>query len=227
VLRVTKRGAGMIYLIDSTNRTAFTAQLEEMFEIRHRIYVEGRGWRALARTDRRECDQFDNEDAVYLLGIDDDGRVTSGSRLIPTTKPPLMRDVFPHSVTKAAIPQDPYIYEWTRYFLTAAPNDRYQRRTQSGELLCALFEYALDMRLNRLSVVCDTFFVPKWREAGWGIELLGDPTPYPEGTCIALLIEVSRQALIATKAARGIASQSLQRSPFPPVAAAARAIHAA
>ncbi len=45
------------------------AQLEEMHRIRHRIYVEGRGWKALRKSDGREVDEFDTDDAVYLLGL--------------------------------------------------------------------------------------------------------------------------------------------------------------
>lgn len=217
----------MIHLIDAANRKNFVPQVEEMFRIRHRIYVDGRGWQAIARDDGRELDQFDNDDAIYLLGIDDDGRVTAGSRLIPTTKPHLMRDVFAHSVTKADIPQDPHIYEWTRYFLAEAPDSRTLRRSNSGALVCAIFEYALETGLSHLSVVCDTFFVPKWRAEGWKMEFLGEPTPYPEGTCISLLIEVSERLLTTTRKARGIVGSSLRRSLFPPSTDAIRVSRAA
>jgi acyl-homoserine lactone synthase len=188
-----------------------------MYRIRHALYVHGRGWKALERPDGREIDQFDNSDAVYLLGLDKAGSVTSGLRLMPTTKPHLMRDVFPHLVTKAErVPQDNRIYEWTRYFLRLQAGDRDERRAHSGEILCAMFEYALARRLTHISVVSDTFFLPMMHEAGWNVRQLGDPTPYPEGVCIALLIEISERALQSTRETRGVDRPSLCYAITPP-----------
>jgi N-acyl-L-homoserine lactone synthetase len=49
----------------------------------------------LAKPDRLERDQFDNDDAIYLLAID--GRtVVGGSQLVPSTKPHLLSEVLPH-----------------------------------------------------------------------------------------------------------------------------------
>jgi acyl-homoserine lactone synthase len=44
----------MIYLIDGTNRFNFQKQIEEMYRIRHALYVHGRGWKALERPDGRD-----------------------------------------------------------------------------------------------------------------------------------------------------------------------------
>src|SRR5689334_11287834 len=103
----------MIYIVDRTNRAAYQAQLEEMYRIRHDIYVGRRGWKALQKPDGRDIDQFDTEDTVYLLGLDFMGRVVSGLRLNPTTGPHLINTVFPHAVTKGEIPVGDDIYEFT------------------------------------------------------------------------------------------------------------------
>ena len=63
----------MLYLIDGRNRAEYALQIEEMFRFRHSVYVEGRGWKAIARPDRREVDQFDTDEAIYLLGLASDG----------------------------------------------------------------------------------------------------------------------------------------------------------
>lgn len=187
-----------------------------MYRLRHRIYVEQRGWTALRRTDGREVDQFDTDEAVYLLGIDRAGAVTGGVRLVPTTQPHLMRDVFPHIVTLGAVPRDQRVYEWTRYFLAHEPAGRTERRRQSGELLVAMFEYGLAVGLTHYSLVCDTFFLSMMQEAKWHVLPLGEPTPYAEGTCIAVIFEVSDAVLTTTRDVRGVLGPVLTFSLHPP-----------
>jgi acyl-homoserine lactone synthase len=206
----------VIYLVDRRNRSNYQDQIDEMYRVRHRIYVDGRGWSGLRRADGRERDEFDTEHAVYLLGLDEEGTVTGGSRLVPTTQPHLMRDVFAHIVTRGEIPHDERIVEWTRYFLTQEPADRTKRRREAGMLLCAMFEYGLLTGLTHISLVCDTFFLPMMEEARWNVMPLGDPTAYREGVCVAVIFEVSRAVLASTRAARGVSGPALFFSPYPP-----------
>ena len=210
----------MLYLIDRRNRTAFSEQVEEMFRIRHAVYVEGRGWRALERPDGREVDQFDTDAAAYLLSLDEqDGAVLGGVRLMPTTGPHLMRDVFPHIVTWGRVPNDNRIYEMTRLFLWRRPGS--EKRLQAvGEILCATLEFSLARRLSHISVVCDTFFLPRLLDNGWTVHPLGLPTQYEEGSCIAVLLEVSPEQLERQRARKGIAGPVLTFSLYPPPHAA-------
>lgn len=205
----------MIFVVDRRNREAFSGQLEALFRLRHKIYVEQRGWRALARPDSREVDQFDTEDAVYLLGLDDQGQITAGLRLLPSLKPHLMRDVFPHLAMWGGVPRDPRIYEATRCFVVEArPGER--SKHAAGEIFCAAFEYGLSNGLTHISLVCDAFFIPMMLENGWGIRPLGLPIRYDEGTCIAVLIEVSARSVLSTRAQRQMAPNPLVFSPTPP-----------
>lgn len=206
----------MHYLVDRRNRAAYGRQLEEMFAIRHRVYVETRGWAALARADKREVDQFDNDNAVYLLGLNALGAVQSGVRLVPTTQPTLMRDIFPHTVPNGKIPCSDKIYEMSRFFLTEQPRDKDASHRASGELLCAMFEYGLARRLTHFTVVCDAFFLPLIRECRHRITMLGPITPYAEGECMALLSECRADVLASTERARGVTGPSLTFSSLPP-----------
>src|SRR3546814_6597211 len=70
-----------IHIVDRSNRGAYRDQLEQHFRLRHEIYVAERGWLDLERSVGREMDAFDNEDAVYLLGILPGRGVVAGSRL--------------------------------------------------------------------------------------------------------------------------------------------------
>ena len=210
----------MIYLIDRSNRPAYAKQLEEMFRIRHDIYVGRRGWTALAKPDGRDVDQFDTDDTVYLLGLDQMGRVYSGLRLNPTTGPHLINTVFPHAVSFEPIPIGDDIYEFTRYFVVSERVDRMKRRQAAGELLVAMFEYGLVIGLNRISLLCDSFFLNTALEMKWRVKPLGLPTKYDEGTCIAISFEVSHRIADSTREVRGVHGPVLAYEPEPPPFAA-------
>jgi acyl-homoserine lactone synthase len=57
-----------VHAIDAGNRDLYSDAIEQHHRIRHDIYVGERRWMELARPDGREVDQFDTDDAVYLLG---------------------------------------------------------------------------------------------------------------------------------------------------------------
>jgi acyl-homoserine lactone synthase len=194
----------VIYLVDRRNRNAFAEQLEEMYRQRHQVYVEKRGWKALARPDKREIDQFDNEDAVYLMKIDDSGHVLGAVRLIDTTKPHLMRDVFRHVVTLGDIPNDPRVYEMTRCYVTDSIGDKATQAQAAGEIMAAMEEYGLARGLTDYSVVSDLYFVPFMTIIGEGVKRLGEPYDYGEGTCIAMTFPVNERGLRICRKARGL-----------------------
>jgi len=194
----------VIHVIDRRNRHAFEVQLEDMYRLRHRIYAGRRGWKALQRADGRDVDQFDTEDTIYLLDLTPDGSVTSGLRLNPTTKPHLINTLFPHAVTFDSIPVSDHIHEITRYFVVPERLPRDGRRRAGGALITAMLEYGLMIGLTHISLLCDAFFMSTMLEMRWKVRVLGLPTPYPEGTCIAVIFEVSQEAVANTREVRGV-----------------------
>lgn len=195
----------MLHLIDKTNRhqAKYADLLEDTFRLRHDVYVRERGWKALERPDGREVDQFDTPDAVYFVWADDI-RVLGGARFIPTDKPHLMSEIFPQIATFAPVPRREDVWEITRMFSIRDPSGRVSRNTVIGDLLCGMFEMGLHHGLNAISVVCDTFFLPRFLEQDIRAEPLGLPTPYPEGICIACMMPVDHAQLAAARHARGV-----------------------
>jgi acyl-homoserine lactone synthase len=207
----------MIYVIDSRNRDGFPAQIEEMFRIRHDIYVGRRGWSALKRPDGRDIDQFDTDRTVYLLGLDEEARVTAGLRLNPTTGPHLIRDIFPHTVTNEPIPVGEHIYEFTRWFVVKERVSSGKKSRVAGELLVGMLEYGKQIGLTHISLCCDAFFWKTMRDTRWDVRRLGPVTRYPEGKCIAVLFEVSERMIQNTREVRGVTGDVLVYADSPDV----------
>jgi len=210
----------VIYVVDRFNREAYRDQLEEMYRLRHQIYVGRRGWKALARDDGRDIDQFDTADTVYLLGLTEHGAVTSGLRLNPTTKPHLINTFFPHAVTFGPIPTGEKIYEITRYFVVPRRVPQMDRRRAAGALITGMLEYGLSIGLTDITLLCDTFFMSTMLEMRWNVRPLGLPTAYDEGTCIAVIFDVSEEAIAKTRQTRGVTGAVLDYAMLPPSVAA-------
>ena len=85
--------------------TRYPHLFSRMFRQRHEIYVERRGWKALQSVNGEERDQFDRPDTIYLLAIDEEDDILAGLRLLPTTGPHLLADIFPHLVMSSDIPR--------------------------------------------------------------------------------------------------------------------------
>ena len=185
--------------------------------MRHDVYVRERGWKALERPDGRDVDQFDTSDAVYFVWADDT-RVLGGARFIPTDKPHLMSDVFPQIATFAPVPRRKDVWEITRIFSVRDSSGKVSRNTVIGDMLCGMFEMGLHHGLSAISVVCDTFFLPRFLEQDIRATPLGLPTPYLEGICIACMLPVDHAQLAAARNARGVTDAVL----FPAMGIAAR-----
>lgn len=81
---------------------------------RHRVFVEQLGWN-LPAFDGMERDQFDRPDTVYVVGEDDQGGVIGCARLLPTTGPYLLGEVFPQLLNGMPPPASPAIWELSRF----------------------------------------------------------------------------------------------------------------
>lgn len=199
-----------IHGIDRTNRADYEAQIEEQFRIRHEIYVGERGWKALARSDGREIDAFDTADAIYLLGMTDDGQVVAGSRLVPSLKPHLMSEVFP-ALAPAGVPRAADIFEWTRIFVVPALRSKGRPCRAAGIVYCGILEYCLLRKINRLSVVCEPYWYQRLERLGWSPRLLGDPILHDGEPVVGITVEITNSALETTRRKYGITHSVLWR----------------
>jgi len=210
----------MIDCVTAQNARRYNNALNQMYQRRYDIFVTRRGWKDLARPDGLEKDQFDTEKAIYLLSIRDDGMVDGGMRLLPTTEPHLLADVFPHFVA-GEVPRGPNVFEMTRYFSIRDHAQRRHMRRVRGELLCAMFEYCLVHGGEWITTMLDTFYVHRMRDNNWNEIVLGPPTHYAEGEGVAVKIAVTRENLSWTRSVHGVFWPALRMESTEAVARAA------
>jgi acyl-homoserine lactone synthase len=107
----------MVTLAQSVADPLHCPALSAMFEARKRVFVDLLKWDVPVVAGRYEVDQFDNEDATYLIVAGADGHHAGSARLLKTTGPHILDTLFP-SLCAAPPPRGPEVLEITSEVLT-------------------------------------------------------------------------------------------------------------
>jgi acyl homoserine lactone synthase len=114
-------------------------------QYRHRVFIEKLGWQLRAENGI-EYDQFDRDDTIYMAAEDMDGSIVGTARLLPTTRPYLLQEVFPELLGPVQAPCSEDIWEISRF---AAMNFNERRTTALGQ-----FSSEVAIGLLRASLDC-------------------------------------------------------------------------
>ncbi|RQS64128.1 GNAT family N-acetyltransferase [Burkholderia sp. Bp8963] len=87
--------------------------LARLERYRHRVFIEKLGWNLRCETGL-ERDQFDRPDTVYVAALSGDA-IVGAARLLPTTRPYLLGDVFPDLLAGQPLPAEPAVWELSRF----------------------------------------------------------------------------------------------------------------
>lgn len=85
-----------------------------MASYRYKVFIETLGWE-LETQNGEEYDQFDHDDTIYVIAQDEDGEVNGCARLLPTSSPYLLGDVFPQLMNGQPVPCSPDVWELSRF----------------------------------------------------------------------------------------------------------------
>lgn len=99
----------------SSSSKEFTPEFEiAVAEYRHKIFIERLGWQ-LPVQNGLERDQFDRPDTIYVVSRSKDGNICGCARLLPTTGPYLLGEVFPQLLNGLPVPSAHDIWELSRF----------------------------------------------------------------------------------------------------------------
>ena len=175
------------------NRNELAPQLlSEMHAFRHEVFIRRLGW-SLPLVEKIERDQYDHEDAVYLMACDTESRVTACARLIPTTGAYMLPDVFPELLGGAAAPRDPAVWELSRFAtnVRATHEGRVLSLSQPTlDLLNSVFSFARQRRIKQLVLVTSVAIERLMIRAGLDAHRMGAPAQVFGTLCVALVLEV-------------------------------------
>ncbi len=145
--------------------------MRAMFASRKAVFVDLLKWDVPVIDGQYEVDQFDDEHAVYLILADADGRHLGSARLLRSTRPHILGDLFPQ-LCDGPVPVAPGIWEITRFLLDRDLTAR-QRREVRDALVVALVEHALNAGIGHYTAIAEMSWMQQILAFGWECWPLG------------------------------------------------------
>jgi N-acyl-L-homoserine lactone synthetase len=176
--------------------------------LRYKMFVERQKWN-VPSYGQIEYDEFDTPAATYILTVDDQNRALGTTRLIPTTRPYMIKSLWPYLVD-AELPQNDSIWEASR-FGCDRDLDAISRRRVVAQLILGCQEFGIAQGISRYLGVMPTW-VFKYVIAGndCPVTYMG-PTLRQYGHEIAAAyIDVSPSTLEAVRCCTGIRGALLE-----------------
>jgi N-acyl-L-homoserine lactone synthetase len=197
----------VLKLIEGSYASFFPKEIDAMFRNRAETFAERLGWEVIV-TAGRERDVFDDSSPLYLISVDPITEEYWGSlRLLPTTGPNMLRDVFPQLLDGDYI-ESATIWECSRICAVASP--RQPERNGSGvnyvlnELILGIGEVAVAAGLTQVAAVFDARMLRVLKAAGCNPEIIGMPQRIGDVMCYAALFDTGEGPLEAFRTATGI-----------------------
>ena len=136
----------MAEIVTPHNRHLYGPELKSMFEMRYRVAVGELGWEIPGIQPGFDKDQFDTEDTIYALVMDETRSVQGCCRLNRTDAPHMLTEVFAHYCDLQPIPRSPHIFEVSRYFIERSACKTKERQVDVRQALgLAITEYILSV----------------------------------------------------------------------------------
>jgi acyl homoserine lactone synthase len=187
----------MIITIESVDQDKHSDLIDEMFRMRAEVFSGRLSWDVRVENGR-EIDAFDAEDPLYLLSLDDrSGQLRGAVRLLPTTGPNMLRDVFSVLMPGGTV-ESPLIWESSRFAVNprifeakdrAEANHTVNRTTV--ELLCGMVETAQQAGIEYIVSVFDARMARIFRSIDCRFEQLGTPVRIGKTMTYAGLFDMS------------------------------------
>lgn len=190
----------MIVVVEQHNAHKYSDLIEQMFRLRARVFRDRLKWDVQV-ADGKERDKYDDEGPVYLIYTDDEQGVVKGSmRLLPTTGPTLLADLFSDTLPDTVHIAAPTIWECTRFCI----DDRVVDKGRDGllfastVLIAGLGEVAIKAGIQSIIANFDAQMLRLYRCIGCDVEVLGSTARYGQPIYLGLF-PISERILARVK----------------------------
>ncbi|MBB3441840.1 acyl-homoserine-lactone synthase [Rhizobium sp. BK379] len=198
----------MFVIIQAHEYQKYAFILDQMFRLRKKVFADILGWNVPV-IGPFERDSYDSLCPAYLVWCDETRtRLYGGMRLMPTTGPTLLYDVFRATFPQAANLVAPGIWEGTRMCIDEEAIADDFPEVDAGRafsmLLLALCECALDHGIHTMISNYEPHLKRVYKRAGAEVEELGRADGYGKYPVCCGAFEVSERVLTRMRASLGI-----------------------
>lgn len=165
----------MITVVQDWNKIEHSDILDEMFGMRAKVFSDYLKWDVRV-VNGRERDRFDDESPVYVISQNDSGEVRGSCRLLPTTGPTLLSEIFSDTIPDGALLSSPTVWECTRFcvdYRSMTENDRHSMLSTSGEIVCAIGRICVSAGIDTVLGNFDRMMLKIYDRIGCKVECLG------------------------------------------------------
>ncbi|MEM6656555.1 MAG: acyl-homoserine-lactone synthase [Pseudomonadota bacterium] len=198
----------MIIVIDGINQHKFNDVLDEMYKLRARVFGDRLGWEVNIQNGR-ERDMFDDLYPAHVVSIDDEGEVVGCMRLLQTTGPHMLSDVF-HSILDGEPPlRSAQVWEATRFCVDTKRLGRGRGKNSvsyvTSEVMIGSFEYAQQAGvLDSIAVIDPVMNRVLQRSGNAPYDYLGTAKPMGKVVAMAAMMDCSDERISGIRDYAGI-----------------------
>jgi acyl homoserine lactone synthase len=200
----------MIRLIQGVERHRYPREIEAMHRLRAAIFHERLAW-PVTVIDGWERDGFDELNPLYVIVTTQDGTVRGSARLLPTTGPNMLADVFSDLLPDKQGVRSPTIWESSRFSVQQDQSEQSQRQINpvTGELLSGIVEVGIRSGLEFVVTVMDVSVERVLRRAGCPCERIGSPGRVGRSLAVVGLFEMTEGLLAGIREASGLVGSNV------------------
>ena len=188
----------MIIAIDGINAHHFQSLLRQSYQLRARVFQDRLGWDVNVENGM-ETDVFDALNPTTLVSLNASGQVVGSMRILQTTGPNMLADVFYSILQGEPAPRSPLIWEATRLCVdtdrlnaTGSPRARNSISYVTSEIMVAACEYAMDAGVSDAVAVIDPLMNRVLKRSGNApYDYLGKAKPMGKVKAMAGLLDCS------------------------------------
>jgi acyl homoserine lactone synthase len=183
--------------------------LTEMHRLRFRVFKERLDWN-VAVSGGMEIDNFDILSPTYLLLIDRRRTLIGSVRLLPTTGPTMLGDVFPQLLADQPMPRSPVIWESSRFCIdieraqsTLRSEQRSGVNVATVAMLAGMTEWGLARGVRQVVTVTDTLVERLVNKAHCPTRRFAPPMQVGKTRAVATATDLRPELLADIRAAGG------------------------
>ncbi|MCE6953055.1 GNAT family N-acetyltransferase [Cereibacter sphaeroides] len=204
----------MIFIIDSLNLHEHASLVKDMYRLRKRVFADRLGWDVKV-SQGMERDSFDELDPAHVVSVDDDGQVVGCMRLLQTTGPHMLSDVFSSILDGEPPLRSATCWEATRFCVDTERLSGGRSRNSiayvTSEVMIGAFEFAMSAGVTDAVAVIDPVMDRVLKRSGNAPHgYLGTPKPMGKVTALAALMDCSEERVARIRDFSGIRHDVMQ-----------------